>query len=271
MRIDQIAINSVSTSGDSLEERLDAYAGAGFQNIEFQLGHVKSFLAGGKSPRDARAALDERGLTCTGGFETHLAVFAPSVERARNHATILENATLLQQLGGNCLVVGTDGPPIPVEDPVGEIAAVFRDIASEMARYDVNLAIEFNWSPVVKSLRTAVEVARRSGEPNAGVLFDTAHYHCTPTKFDQINSEAVRTIKNVHVNDMRDKPGELSNCNADRELPGEGHLDLRSIFARIASFGYTGHYVIEMFSDRLWAMPAAESARLMYESMVRLC
>jgi 2-keto-myo-inositol isomerase len=270
MRVDQIAINSVSTSGETLEERLDAYAAAGFRNIEFQLGHVKTFLGHGRSPQDARKLLDQRGLTCTGGFETHLAVFAPWEEREKNHENIVANAALLQTLGGSCLVVGTDGPPSPVDDPVGVISRVFGEVAERMEPYGVKLLIEFNWSPIVKSLRTAAEVARRSGSANAGVLFDTAHYHCTPSKFEQIDSATVDLIGNVHVNDMRDKPGELSHCNDDRELPGEGHLDLQAILGRIGSFGYEGYYVLEMFSDRLWAMPAAEAARLMYASMLRL-
>jgi sugar phosphate isomerase/epimerase len=211
--------------------------------------------------------LDDRGLVCIGGFETHLAVFADSEARERNHQSIQENAKLLHTLGGANLVVGTDGPEGQVENVLDELAAAFRDVASRTRDFQVNLLLEFNWSPIVKSFRTAVEVAQRSGAENVGVLFDSAHYHCTPTKFDQIRSDTVRWVKGVHVNDMRDKPAELSNCNSDRELPGEGHLNLRELFGRIEECGYNGPFCIEMFSDALWALNPKEASRRMYESM----
>jgi 4-hydroxyphenylpyruvate dioxygenase len=123
----------------------------------------------------------------------------------------------------------------------------------------------------VKSLRTAAEIARRSRARNVGVVFDPAHYHCTPTKFDQLTPENVATIRHVHVDDMADKPAELSNCNSDRVLPGRGCLDLKAILRRLEKFGYGGYYSIEMFSEKLWAMPARKAARLMYDSLIPYC
>jgi len=69
---------------------------------------------------------------------------------------------------------------------------------------------------------------------------------------------------------MRDKPGELSDCNSDRELPGEGHPDLRELFGRIEQHGYTGPFCIEMFSETLWALSPREASRQMFESMLTL-
>lgn len=271
MKKSQLAINSVSTRGD-LEETLAAYAAAGFANVEFVLGPVHEYVEQ-HGIEDLRRLLDTYKLQCIGGFETGLECFSPAEQRERNHQRIRENARLLAELGGTNLVVGTDGPSDvgTIEHPLGEMAKVFGQVAKSIKGTGVNLCIEFNWSPVVKSLRTAAEIARRSRASNVGVLFDPAHYHCTPTKFDQINAENVAYIKHVHVNDMRDKPGELSNCNSDRELPGKGHLDLKAIFNQIEKHGYKGYFSIEMFNDKLWAMPPSKAAKLMYESMLPLC
>lgn len=273
MKIDQLAINSVSTRQESLEEALDAYAGAGFHNVEFVIPQIKEYLADGHSPADFRALLDARSLRCIGGFECGLEAFSPPEQRAANRALIADNCRLLGELRGTALVVGTDGPAEPMEAAalLDALAAAFAEMAGEVEGTGVTLCIEFNWSPVVKSLRTAVEIARRSGAAGVGVLFDTAHYHCTPTKFEQITAESVPLIKHVHVNDMRDKPGELSNCNSDRVLPGQGCLDLPAILGALDGYGYAGYYSIELFSDELWAMPAAEAARLMYQSLLPLC
>jgi len=167
------------------------------------------------------------------------------------------------------MVVGTDGPKSgPNMDALDGLANGVRSVADRIAEYGVSILIDFNWSSVVKSLSTAAEIVRRSGAKNAGVLFDPAHYHCTPTKFEQLTPGNDATIKHVHVNDMRDKPGELSNCNS--ELPGDGILDLHAIFGRIEELGYDGDF-FEMFSEKLWALPPAEAARRIYSSLLPPC
>jgi len=270
MKTSQLAINSVSTIRAGLEECLAAYHAAGFQNVEFVLSHVKDYLAQGHTLDDVCALLDKYELHCIGGFETGVECFSPAEQRAANHARILENAQLLGSLGAHAMVVGTDGPadPAAVADPVGEIARTFAQVARQIKPTGITLCLEFNWSPVVKSLRTEADIARKTRMSNVGVLFDPAHYHCTPTKFDQLNAENIALIRHVHVDDMNDKPGELSNCNSDRALPGKGCLDLKGIFRQLEKYGYKGYYSIEMFSEKLWAMPARKAARIMYDSLL---
>jgi len=268
MKKSQLGINTVSMDFSDFPVSLKAVRAAGFEKIEFVLSHVKNYLKLGHSVKEVRAMLDDNGLKCLGGFETHLACYGE--DREANHKQVVENAELVAALGGTNLVVGTDGPEgRATMEIVDVIAENVRSVASKMG--DVNLLIEFNWSPVVKSFRTAAEIARRSGAKNAGVLFDPAHYHCTPTKFDQINAANVATVKHVHVDDMRDKPGELSNCNDDRELPGEGILDLHALFGELEKHGYAGDFSIEMFDPKLCKLPPQEAAARMYKSLIPLC
>lgn len=254
-----------------LEECLVAYHQAGFKNVEIPLSHIRDYLAQGHTVSDVRRLLGMYNLQCIGGFECEVKCFSPVRQRTENHARIVENARLLSEIGGTNLVVGTDGPknPAACKDPLAHIARTFVELAGKIKGIGVTLCIEFNWSPIVKSLRTTCEIARHSRMDNVGVLFDPAHYHCTPTKFDQINVENVASIKHIHIDDMQDKPGELSDCNADRVLPGNGCLDLRAIFRQIEKCGYRGYFSIEIFNEKLWAMPVHKAAKLMYESMLK--
>jgi 4-hydroxyphenylpyruvate dioxygenase len=272
MRRSQLAINSITTRQGSFPEALDAYAAAGFTRVEFHLPLLKDWLAAGHSFDDARAALAQRGLTPIGGFQAGLEVFASPESKAANRALQLENARLIDALGGGTLVMGTDGPSTPPSiDDLPAIAAELKSLAGEIESLNVNLALEFNWGPVVKSLDSARRVCELADHPRVGILFDPAHYHCTPTKFSDISEQSVRWFKHVHLNDMADKPGELSNCNADRVLMGDGILDLHAIIGRIDELGYTGDYSIELFNDELWQLPAAETARRCYESLLPYC
>jgi sugar phosphate isomerase/epimerase len=278
MKVSQLAINSVSTRGAGLGEMLGAYAEAGFGNVEFCLPQIKEFFATGGGVADVRGLLAKHHLQCIGGFEQAVQAFAASESRAANHEQIVANAALIEQLGGGIMVVGTDGPAdgavggagAEADDPLDTLAATFAELGKRVKAHGITLCIEFNWSPVIKSLRTAVEVARRSGAANVGVLFDPAHYHCTPTKFDQINSTSVGFIRHVHLDDMNDKPGELSNCNADRVLPGRGILPLAQLIAELERHGYRGFFSIEMFNEALWRTPLRQASKAMYESLLPL-
>lgn len=274
MRQEQLAINSVSTRHKDLIEMLDAYAAAGFPNVEFVLSHVKEWLALGHTPDDVRRLLAERSLRAIGGFEKAVECFTAPESQQANLAFQVANARLIHALGGGTLVVGTDGPAAPAGDPltsVEPVAAALDKLARQVEGLDVNIALEFNWGPVLKSLQSAALVAATVGHPQVGVLFDPAHYYTTPTKFEHITAETVRWIKHVHLNDMRAKPGDLSNCNSDRVLPGEGVLDLRALIGALEQHGYAGYFSIEMFNEDLWQRPAAETARRCYASLLPLC
>jgi len=265
-----LAINSVSSRQSSLEEALEAYESAGFRNVEFQMGLLKKWLADGRSVDDARQLLARRQLHCIGGFEAGIDCFSVGEKHEANHRLHLENARLIHELGGGTLVVGTDGPERPSLEALDIVGQTMRGLAERMTDLNVDLAVEFNWSPLVKSFKSAVVVSEAADHPRVGILFDPAHYYTTVSKPEHLNERTVPWIKHVHFDDMRDKPGEYSNCNSDRVLPGEGAIDLPDLIGRLERHGYRGYYSIEMFNEDLWKLPAAEAARLCYESMARL-
>ena len=267
MKPEQFAINLVSLAAQApLEEVLEASAEAGFGKVEYNLPRAKAWLAEGRNARDLAALHDRLGLRCIGGFEAAVLAFADEARQEANAALLKENAELLAELGGGTMVAGTDGPAQRAADTLEVIGRRCADLIGTWPE-GVNLAIEFNWSPVVKSFRSAVAVAEAAGTDRVGVLFDPAHYHCTATKFDDLTDARVRRILHVHVDDMADKPGDRSHCNDDRRLPGQGCLDLRALFGRIEAGGYTGDFSIEMFDKELWAMPPREAARRMFDSL----
>jgi len=262
MKTNQLALNTVSVRG-GLREILDGAARAGFRNVEFQLGQVEAFLRE-NSLAELLQLLRDHELTVVGGFHGGLEVY--SGNWAANRARHVEMAKLLADLGQGVtqnMVVGTDARPIgELENPLERFAEALGELAGDLAPLGVNVLIEFNWG-AVKTLALAADIARASGAANAGVLFDPAHYYCTPTKFADLTPGNVAAIKHVHVDNMRRKPAELSNCNSDRLLPGDpaGVMDLPGLFGRLEEHGYAGLFSIEMFSD---------ASRRMYQSLLTL-
>jgi len=265
----QLAINSVSVKADSLEVMLDAFASAGFAQVEFQLPVLKTWLADGHRVGDLQALLERYQLGFIGGFEARVLCFAETAEQQANRELYQANAKLVAELGGGTIVVGTDGPAQPADDDLVVVGRALAELAEELPE-SVSLALEFNWSPLVRSLLSAYEVVVAADHPRVGILFDPAHYHCTPSKFEDLTRDVCRWIKHVHVDDMRAKPGDRSHCNADRVLPGEGCLDLPGLLSTIEDAGYCGWFSIELFNADLWALPPHDAAKLMYQAMLGL-
>lgn len=271
MRAEQLAINSQCTSHRNLEEALEAYAAAGFRNAEPHLNLVKDWLDDGHTVEQTRELFESYGLRVVAGSQLEVACFGSPDARLPNLRANAANARLLHDLGGDKLIVGTDGPEQVSVEALDAIAFALGYLARSIEHLEVDVALEFNWSPVVKSLPSAVRVAEKVGHPRVGVLFDTAHYHVTPTKLEDLAADAVRWIKHVHLNDMPDKPADLTHRDFDRVLPGEGVLDLPEIIAALEEGGYEGCFSIEMFNADLWRLSAKEAARRCYESLLPLC
>jgi 2-keto-myo-inositol isomerase len=271
MKAEQLAINSQCTSHRNLEEALDAYAAAGFRNVEPHLNLVKDWLDDGHTVEQTRELFESRGLRVVASSQLEVACFGSPDARLPNLRANAANARLVHDLGGDKLIVGTDGPEQVSVQSLDAIAHAFSDLAQSIEGLDVDIALEFNWSPVVKSFPSAVRVAEKAEHPRVGVLFDTAHYHVTPTKLSDFDADAVRWIKHVHVNDMPDKPADLTHRDSDRVLPGGGVLDLREIIGALERNGYDGFFSIELFNADLWQLPAKEAARRCYENLLPLC
>lgn len=272
MKTDQLVMHSLTTGQRNLEEALEAYAAAGFRHVELYLALIKAWMEDGHTVEQTRDLFDSYGLDLVGGSEAvpvecfHSPdVLLPSL---RTH---VENLRLIHDLGGTKMIVATDGPEQVAPDSLGHVARALRAIGEATEGYEVDIGVEFNASPVVKSLQSAVRVSEMVDHPRVGVLFDTAHYHVTPTKFADINEESVKWIKHVHVNDMPDTPADLTHRDFDRVLPGEGVLDLTGIISELERHGYGEYFSIELFNSDLWQLPTEEAARKSYESLLPLC
>lgn len=272
MKPEQTVMHSLSTGQRNLEEALEAYSAAGFTNVELYLALVKAYLDDGHTIEQTRELLDSYGLDFVAGSEAipvecfHSPdVLLPSLKA---HA---ENLRLIHDLGGKKMIVGTDGPEQVTPASMDSVARALAEIARATKGMEVDVALEFNASPVVQSLASAVRVSEKADHPRVGVLFDTAHYHVTPTKLSHINADSVRWIKHVHVNDMPDIPADLAHRDFDRVLPGEGVLDLPAVISALEAGGYREYFSIELFNSDLWQLPVKEAARRCHESLQPLC
>jgi len=100
-----------------------------------------------------------------------------------------------------------------------------------------------------------------------GVLLDAYHWHLSGGTVSEIAAIPTGMPLFVHINDA--PPGDVTTLDDSmRVLPGEGVIDLTAFLAAIAARGYDGPVSIELFSERLRAMPAEEAAQRAYDTTV---
>ena len=242
MNINRLGLNTVSIKFSNLEEMAAAAAGAGFRTIECPLDQIRRELAKGMTPAQARAIINGHKINVSGGFNQNLVGLGTAAEIKKSQDEHVANAELIAQLGGTMMVVGTDYREWPRKEEIPNViermAEAAKGVADRIKPFNVTMAIEFNWG-MVKTFLSVVEIAKLSGASNVGVLFDPAHFHCTPSKTEHITAETAKWIKHVHVDNMPATPAEITDCNGARLLPGDPKraYDLVELFGRFEQFG----------------------------------
>ncbi len=249
----------------AFEEDVAAYAEAGFQAMEIWLAKVDAYLEKGNTVQDAGRLMSENGLAAAGACFSRL-TFAGAEEQQKNMDALRGRLEMCQAMGAETLVVipGVLGsPPTPqTYDTVAEGLAECGEVAEP---YGVSLAIEFiKGADLIGSVRTAMDVARRTGRNNVGVLLDTFHFHIGISKVADILEMKKDELKLVHFNDCRDVYRETAADNM-RVFPGDGVFPLKEILGAISRIGYQGYLSLEVFDQQVWDMDVKEAARLSFE------
>jgi sugar phosphate isomerase/epimerase len=273
------SIVEFTTLNASFEEDLEAYRAAGADGI----GICELKLVAGRE-REQLEAFRGSGLrasACVPAVPSILPLSAlpgpPSAE-ARVDA-IRAGMRRLAPFEPSAFVCLT-GPSGELDDREASSLVVegLRALAEEGRRLGVPVGLEpmsahyrADWT-IATTLGEAATLVGEAGG-GLGLTFDTWQLWDTPELFDEIERHCGGIVA-VHVGDWR----EPTRGWCDRALPGEGVIDLRSIFESLEAAGWRGFYELELFSDdgtfgsdyeeSLWRMPAIELARRGREAFV---
>lgn len=145
------------------------------------------------------------------------------------------------------------------------VAQVADEVGVRLGLEAIHASIRDGWT-IVSSIPEVLELLDEVSADNLGIGFDVWHLWDTPNLLADIRAHADRIV-GVHVNDWR-QPTRGWN---DRVLPGDGVIDLASIFAALEDGGYDGWYDLEILSDdgtweddyedSLWKLPPGEVLR----------
>jgi sugar phosphate isomerase/epimerase len=241
--------------------RAAAAAKAGFTGIGVQFAD----LAANGGVGAVRTAAADVGLAVTeaeflGGWALADSVTTPSDAECM----------LVDAVGawGPLRVTSGEFGPRPL-DP-GRAAANLAALAERLAPLGVRLAVEaFAWGAIA-DYPTALDLVRRSGAANVGVMIDVWHWFATGADLALLTDLDVREIAGVQLNDgprvRPDDPDMLHKARSTRWLPGTGELPVRELIGELRTLGYIGPWSVEVNDPWFRALPTGEAARRAFDA-----
>ena len=150
-------------------------------------------------------------------------------------------------------------------------AAALRANADRLAAHGLLVALEsFPWSAITNT-GIAIDLLRRADAPNAGLLIDVWHFFNGGGRLDQLTDLPAAGIAAVQLNDGPLVHEDfLQHARAQRQLPGDGELDVVGLIRAVRRTGYTGPYCVEANTPEFRNLPVGEAARRAADTATRV-
>jgi 4-hydroxyphenylpyruvate dioxygenase len=241
------SIATVSLSG-SLDEKLRAIAGAGFDAVEIFENDLLTFNG---SPRDVGKLCHDLGLSICAFQPFRDFEGMPEPQRARNFARAAHKFDLMQELGTDLLLICSNVSPASLGG-IDRAAADFRTLGELAASHGLRVGFEaLAWGRHVNDYRDAWEIVRRADHKSIGIILDSFHALAPAFPVAAIQSIPADRIFLVQLADAP-KLGldVLSWSRHFRCFPGQGDLPVGAFMDAVAATGYAGPLSLEIFNDQ---------------------
>jgi sugar phosphate isomerase/epimerase len=262
-----LSFNQATAERASLAEVVDACAREGVPYISVWR-HKLADAGVDAAARLVRDAGLRVSSLCRGGM-------FPAASAAERAARIEDNRRAIDEaatIGAEVLVLVCGAAPPPGRDIAGAREMIADGIAA-IAPYARERGVKLGIEPLhpafaaerscITTLREARLLAERIGA-DVGVVVDVYHVWWDPERTAEIARLGPRIV-GYHVNDWL-VPAQHVLMN--RGMMGDGVIELRRIRGEVERAGYSGPIEVEIFNERIWAMPVDELVRLTKERFV---
>ena len=248
---------------NSFIERCEAAAAAGFTGIGLHSDDLPRTIAAGVDVPEMQAVLRTNGLELV-EIEFLAGWAFGAGESGRISPSLAGIEAVADALGGRQVSAGEFSGDLRLDtvDALDSAAKALRANANRLAQRGLLVALEsFPWS-ALSNIGIAIDLLRRADAPNAGLLIDVWHFYNGGGHPEQLVDLPTAGITGVQLND-----GPLVHANfqqharAERQLPGEGELDVVGLINAVRRAGFTGPYCVESNTPEFRNLPVAEAAR----------
>src|SRR3981189_1016547 len=266
-RMAKNSIATVALSG-SLDEKLRAIAGAGFDQVEIFENDLLTFNG---SPRDVGRLCRDLGLSICAFQPFRDFEGMPEPQRGRNFARAQHKFDLMQELETDLLLICSNISPASLGG-IDRAAADFRELGERAAVRGLRVGFEaLAWGRHVNDYRDAWEIVRRADHTSIGVILDS--FHALAPSFPTMPIQSIPADK-IFLVQLADAPklglDVLSWSRHFRCFPAQGDLPVGRFMEAVLATGYTGPLSLEIFNDQFRAGSAVRTATDGLRSLILL-
>ena len=114
----------------------------------------------------------------------------------------------------------------------------FGELCDLAAPLGLTVNLEFVAWAACSTLAAAIDILRRAGRPNVGIMIDTFHFHHSGDVVEDLDALPREWFSYAHVSDdARQEPDTVEACKrrgrAERLYPGEGDIDIAGILEHL--------------------------------------
>ena len=263
----KLSIATVSLSG-SLDEKLRAIAGAGFDEVEIFENDLLTFNG---SPRDVGRLCRDLGLSICAFQPFRDFEGMPEPQRGRNFARAQHKFDLMQELETDLLLICSNVSPASLGG-IDRAAADFRALGELAAPRGLRVGFEaLAWGRHVNDYRDAWEIVRRADHKSIGIILDS--FHALAPAFPVTAMQSIPADK-IFLVQLADAPklglDVLSWSRHFRCFPGQGDLPVGAFMEAVAATGYAGSLSLEIFNDQFRSGSAVRTATDGLRSLILL-
>ena len=246
---------------------LDAAGAAGFDTVSISPGLYRAARSAGHTDADLCLSLDCHHLTVAAIDPLISAVpGAPRADRASPRMRRLLAATELdcfiaaEALGAPMVAVATpSGTSVPIE----QLADAVGGISSRAALRGLQIGIEvIANSQCIGTLEGALEIVRRVGLPNLGIVLDAWQLHRTGVDADALAEVPATAIAAIQLSDDTfESKGRIPGILEDRLVPGDGAIPLAEMLAALVPRRPGVDVTVEVINSSLQQLAPRDVAR----------
>jgi 4-hydroxyphenylpyruvate dioxygenase len=251
------SIASVSISG-RLDAKLRAIAEAGFDGVELVENDLLTYDG---SAADVGRTIRDLGLKCTALQPVREFEGMAEPTRSRNFQRIEHQLELMEQLGCELLIVGSNSSPVALGDRPRAIDDLGQ-LAERARGRGMRIGYEaLSWGRYIFDHREAWSMVKETNHPALGLVLSSFHSLVRKVPIDSLPDIDPARIFLVHLADAPLMQMDFRSWSRHfRFLPGQGDLPLEAYVAALRARGYDGIWSLEVFNDRYRASPATTTA-----------
>lgn len=155
--------------------------------------------------------------------------------------------------------------------PSDKMITAFRDLCDDAANAGTAIVVELLPFSNLVTPEQGLALVQGAGAANGGLIIDLWHMARGNISNDRIRQLPGAAVTGVELDDARAEI-ELPlyhDTVHNRELPGEGALDIRGFLDAVRDVGYDGPFGVEILSREHRRRPLAEQARLAFETTMK--